>query len=138
MGKLARFGISIDEDLLTAFDALCAQNGYVNRSEAIRDLIRQAINADQWDEKETCGGTLTLVYDHHRHDLARKLMSIQHDCHDVIVATMHIHLDHDSCLECLALKGQTARVRNLAQRLIACRGVKYGVFNKAPNGEDLA
>lgn len=138
MGKLARFGISIDEDLLSAFDELCQKNGYANRSEAIRDLIRQAINSEQWGEKDSCGGTLTLVYDHHRHDLAKRLMDIQHDSHEVIVATMHVHLDHANCMECLALKGETTAVRNLAQKLVSCRGVKYGVFNKAPNGEDLA
>lgn len=138
MGKLTRFGVSLDDGLLAAFDELCRQHGYATRSEAIRDLVRKALINDQWGDAEICGGTLTLVYDHHRHDLSRKLMAIQHEHHDAIVATMHVHLDHHNCMECLALKGEPATVRSLADKLIACRGVKYGVFNHAPNGEDLA
>jgi len=138
MSCLARFGVSIDEELLDAFDVLCQRRGYATRSEAIRDLIRKELTEDQWGEKGVCGGTLTLVYDHHKHDLARRLMAIQHDCHSLIVATMHVHLDHANCMECLALKGETESVRQLAERLITCRGVKYGVFNRAPNGGDLA
>lgn len=138
MGKLTRFGVSLDADLLAAFDALCARRGYGNRSEAIRDLVRKALNEEQWGEGECGGGTLTIVYDHHLHDLSRRLMAIQHEFHDTIVATMHVHLDHHNCLECLALKGEPAAVQALADRLIACRGVKYGAFNRAPNGGDLS
>lgn len=137
MGNLTRFGVSLDADLLAAFDALCRERGYGNRSEAIRDLVRKALNEKQWGEGESGGGTLTLVYDHHRNDLSRRLMAIQHDCHEIIVATMHVHLDHHNCMECLALKGDPAKVRSLADRLASCRGVKYGVFNRAPNGDDL-
>ncbi len=138
MGNLARFGVSIDDDLLAAFDHLCERRGYANRSEALRDLIRKELNADQWGESGQASGTLTLVYDHHKHDLAKKIMAIQHDCHETIVATMHVHLDHDNCMECLALKGDAKQVRMLADRLTTCRGVKYGVFNRAPNGGELA
>lgn len=137
MGELTRFGVSLDEELLEAFDAMCERRGYTNRSEAIRDLIRKAINEDQWGEAGACGGTLTLVYNHHKHDLAKRLMAIQHACHDVIVATMHVHLDHNNCMECLALKGEAAAVCRLAQKLTTCRGVKFGAFNRAPNGDDL-
>ena len=138
MAKLTRFGVSLDDGLLAAFDQLCRQRGYATRSEAIRDLVRNALTEARWGEAPVCGGTLTLVYDHHRHDLSRKLMAIQHDFHDSIVATMHVHLDHHNCMECLALKGDPLAVQTLADRLIACRGVKYGVFNRAPNAEDLA
>lgn len=138
MSCLARVGVSLDEELLAAFDGLCARRGYGTRSEAIRDLIRRELNEEQWGGQGFCGGTLTLVYDHHKHDLARRLMAIQHDFHEIIVATMHVHLDHDSCMECLALKGDAENVRNLAEKLVTCRGVKYGVFNRAPNGGDLA
>lgn len=137
MGKLARFGVSLDEELLADFDNFCKRREYGTRSEALRDLIRGALNDDQWGKSGLCGGTLTLVYDHHRHDLARKLMAIQHEYHDVIVATMHVHVDHHNCMECLALKGDADSVRTLAQRLASCRGVKYSAFNRAPNGEDL-
>ena len=95
MGKLVRFGVSLDDALLEPFDALCARKGYSNRSEAIRDLIRKALVEDAWRDAVGQGaGTLTLVYDHHKNDLARRLMKIQHDDHDIIVTTLHVHLDH--------------------------------------------
>lgn len=137
MAELARFGVSLESSLLDAFDNLCRERSYKNRSEAIRDLIRQALTDSQWGAGGSAGGTLTLVYDHHRHDLARRLAAIQHDSHDIIVATMHVHLDRHNCLECLALKGEPESVRALAQKLASCRGVKYGAFNPAPNAEEL-
>lgn len=137
MGSLARFGVSIDEGLLEDFDALCASRGYGARSEAIRDLIRKELTEEQWGAEGECSGILTLVYDHHKHDLARRLMAIQHDSHDLVIATMHVHVDHDNCLECLAIKGESAAVRALAEKLITCRGVKYGVFNRTPNGGEF-
>ena len=138
MGQLIRFGVSLDEDLLESFESLCARKGYSNRSEAIRDLIRGALVNDEWrhDAKEGAG-TLTLVYDHHRNDLSRRLTNIQHDDYDIIVTTMHVHLDHHNCLEVLVLKGDPLRVRALADRLIACRGVKHGVFTGTTTGQDL-
>lgn len=137
MGRITRFGISLDEELLAAFDALCHERGWGNRSEAFRHLIRMALNDEQWDESAFCGGSLTLVYDHHRHDLARRLMDIQHEYHDIIVSTLHVHLDHNNCMECLALQGKPDAVRQLAQKLISCKGVAYGAFNRAPSAKDL-
>ena len=126
---LARFGVSLDEDLLEPFDALCARKGYGNRSEAIRDLIRRALVEEDWQNPQLMGaGTLTLVYDHHKNDLSRRLTQMQHDEHDIIVATLHVHLDHDNCLEVLVLKGDPERVRRLADKLISCKGVKHGTF----------
>ena len=127
MGKLTRFGVSLDEELLEPFDALCAVKGYSNRSEAIRDLILKALVAEEWQQADGQGaGTLTLVYDHHKNDLARRLTQMQHDEHDIIIATLHVHLDHHNCLEVLILKGEAARVRALADKLISCKGVKIG------------
>ena len=138
MGKTTRFGVSLDADLLEPFDALCERNGYGNRSEAIRDLIRKALVRDAWEHAAGGGaGTLTLVYDHHKSDLARKLMRIQHDDHDCIVATLHVHLDHFNCLEVLVLRGEAERIRNLANRLISTRGVKHGAFALTTTGEGL-
>ena len=139
MGKLTRFGVSLDESLLAAFDGLCARKSYSNRSEALRDLIRRALG-----EEASCAvqgqaaGTLTLVYDHHRHDLARRLIRIQHEQHDVIVAATHVHLDHDNCLEVLVLRGEAGRVQALADRLASARGVRHGVFTPTPLGPELA
>ncbi len=139
MGKLTRFGVSLDEELLEPFDALCAVKGYSNRSEAIRDLIRKALVAEAWQQADGQGaGTLTLVYDHHKNDLARRLTQMQHDEHDIIIATLHVHLDHHNCLEVLILKGEAARVRALADKLISCKGVKHGTFSGTTTGQDLA
>ena len=139
MGKLTRFGVSLDEELLEPFDALCAVKGYSNRSEAIRDLIRKALVAEEWQQADGQGaGTLTLVYDHHKNDLARRLIQMQHDEHDIIIATLHVHLDHHNCLEVLILKGEAARVRALADKLISCKGVKHGTFSGTTTGQDLA
>ena len=139
MGKLTRFGVSLDEELLEPFDALCAVKGYSNRSEAIRDLIRKALVAEEWQQADGQGaGTLTLVYDHHKNDLARRLTQMQHDEHDIIIATLHVHLDHHNCLEVLILKGEAARVRALADKLISCKGVKHGTFSGTTTGQALA
>ena len=139
MGKLTRFGVSLDEELLEPFDALCAVKGYSNRSEAIRDLIRKALVAEEWQQADGQGaGTLTLVYDHHKNDLARRLTQMQHDEHVIIIATLHVHLDHHNCLEVLILKGEAARVRALADKLISCKGVKHGTFSGTTTGQDLA
>ena len=139
MGKLTRFGVSLDEELLEPFDALCAVKGYSNRSEAIRDLIRKALVAEEWQQADGQGaGTLTLVYDPHKNDLARRLTQMQHDEHDIIIATLHVHLDHHNCLEVLILKGEAARVRALADKLISCKGVKHGTFSGTTTGQDLA
>ena len=139
MGKLTRFGVSLDEELLEPFDALCAVKGYSNRSEAIRDLIRKALVAEEWQQADGQGAcTLTLVYDHHKNDLARRLTQMQHDEHDIIIATLHVHLDHHNCLEVLILKGEAARVRALADKLISCKGVKHGTFSGTTTGQDLA
>ena len=136
---LARFGVSLDEDLLEPFDALRARKGYGNRSEAIRDLIRRALVEEDWQNPQLMGaGTLTLVYDHHKNDLSRRLTQMQHDEHDIIVATLHVHLDHDNCLEVLVLKGEPERVRRLADKLISCKGVKHGTFSGTTTGRDLA
>lgn len=137
MGKLARFGVSLDDELLEPFDALCERKGYTNRSEAIRDLIRRALVEESWSSSSCGAGTLTLVYDHHKNDLARRLMDIQHDEHECIVTTMHVHLDHNNCLEVLVLKGEPEQVRALADRLVSCKGVKHGVFTATTTGQDL-
>lgn len=137
MGKTIRFGVSLDEDLLKMFDSLCAARGYTNRSEAIRDLIRTSFTEEHWGEETVACGVLILVYDHHRNDLARRLMSIQHDFHDSIVTTMHFHMDHANCLELLVLKGDPKNIRDLSHGLIAATGVKYGAFYPVPQGSEL-
>ncbi len=139
MSKTTRFGVSLDQKLLNSFDDLCNRNGYANRSEAIRDLIRKALVEDDWTKDQAQGaGTLTLVYDHHQSDISKRLMAIQHDDHDCIIATLHVHLDHHNCLEVLVLKSEIERVRNLANKLLSTRGVKHGAFSITTTGQDLS
>lgn len=138
MGETVRFGVSLDADLLEKFDALCARQGCPSRSEALRDIIRAALVQDslQSDEAEAAG-VLTLIYDHHIRDLSRKLTERQHDAHDAIVATLHVHLDHHNCLETLVLKGKAGQLRTLADQLRSIRGVTHGTFSITAIGADL-
>lgn len=138
MTDLARFGISIDQHLLERFDELITRKGYVNRSEAIRDLIRNDLVEDSWQtgEAETVG-TVTLVYDHHTRDLSDKLTEHQHSHHDAIVSAMHVHLDAHHCLEVVVVRGTADKVKRLADELIGTKGVKHGKLVTTTTGEGL-
>jgi CopG family nickel-responsive transcriptional regulator len=138
MSDLSRFGISIDERLLRRFDALIGKKGYVNRSEAIRDLIRGALVEEDWgdDDRETVA-TVTLVYDHHTRDLSDKLTEQQHSHHREIISTLHIHLDARHCLEVVVIKGQASRVKRLADELIGTKGVMHGKLVTSTTGQNL-
>ena len=139
MAELTRFGISIDQRLLEHFDALLADKGYGNRSEAIRDLIRAALVEEDWarDDKEMVG-TVTLVYDHHTRDLADKLTEQQHAHHEAIVSTLHVHLDAHHCLEVVVVRGRASDVKRLADELIGTKGVKHGKLVTSTTGKDLS
>ena len=129
----------MDEQLLARFDALIEGKGYVNRSEAIRDLIRNALVEDHWGrEEEETVGTVTVVYDHHVRDLADKLTEHQHAHHDNIVSALHVHLDHDNCLEVVVVRGMVKEVKRLAAELIGTKGVKHGKLVTTTTGKDLA
>ena len=138
MGTTIRFGVSLDSDLLENFDALCDKNGYQNRSEAIRDLIRNALVQQEWrTDTSEVAATLTLVYDHHKSDLAQKVTNVQHEAHHLIITTLHVHLDHNNCLEVLVLKGPGDQVQELARTLIAAKGVMFGKLSLATTGQNL-
>ncbi len=138
MGQTIRFGVSLDSDLLEKFDKLCEERCYQTRSEAIRDLIRNTLVLKEWEDTDReIAGTLTLVYDHHKSDLAQKLTEIQHDAHDVILSSLHVHLDHFNCLEVLVLRGPGDTVRELGQKLISTKGVKHGKLNLTTTGQDI-
>ena len=128
MTELARFGISIEQRLLVSFDQMIADKGYDNRSEAIRDMIRDALVAEQVNRADDTPtvGTVTLVYDHHTRDLSDKLTGHQHSHHDAIVSTLHVHLDAHHCLEIVVVRGTAAQVKRLADELIGTKGVKHG------------
>src|SRR5512137_1018596 len=102
MSELVRFGVSLEKPLLERFDALIRERQYTNRSEALRDLIRQELVKREWQEGHDVAGAITLVYDHHQRDILSKAMDIQHEFQKLIISTQHIHLDHDNCLEILA------------------------------------
>jgi CopG family transcriptional regulator, nickel-responsive regulator len=127
MSGLSRIGVAIDSDLLDKFDHLIGKRGYTNRSEAFRDLIRDELVEQTWESPDSqVVGTVTLVYDHHVRQLNQKLTAIQHDHHHAILSTLHVHLDHDNCLEVLVVRGRSADVRKVADVLISTKGVKHG------------
>lgn len=128
---MERFTISLDEALAQQFDALIAARGYSSRSEAVRDLIRGAIEGDRQRDPPSghCVGSLSYVFNHHQRELAERLTGLQHEHHDLTVAAMHSHLDHENCLESVILKGPTAAVRQFADALMAQSGVRHGQLN---------
>jgi CopG family nickel-responsive transcriptional regulator len=138
MSELSRIGVAIDSALLEKFDDLIAQRGYTNRSEAFRDLIRDSLIEKVAERPDSLVvGTLTLVYDHHVRMLSDRLNEMQHDHYHHVLSTLHVHLDHDNCLEVLILKGKSAQVRKLADALISTRGVKHGRLTITTSGAGL-
>ena len=137
MKKLVRFGVSLDHQLLDAFDAHIERRKYTNRSEALRDLIRDKLVGQEWDQNEETVGTITFVYDHHVRDLTSKLTDIQHDHHGKILSGMHVHLDHDHCLEVLVVKGKGSEIRKIADALVSVKGVKHGKLTMTTTGKGL-
>ena len=134
---MERFSISMEEDLLGKFDNHLSGHGYSNRSEAVRDLVRKALVDEEWDAGEEVVGVITLVFDHHQRKLQDKLTELQHDHHDMIISSTHVHLDHDNCLEVIIVKGKAGSVRELANRLKATRGVKSSELTAASTGKKL-
>ncbi|MBV9759782.1 MAG: nickel-responsive transcriptional regulator NikR [Acidobacteriaceae bacterium] len=127
MGELTRTGVAIDSNLLTRFDRFIRKQGYTNRSEAFRDLIRDRLVADEVQDPEAVVvGTVTLIYDHHSRLLPEKLTDIQHLHHESIISTTHVHLDHGTCLEVIVVKGPSKKVQRLADLLIGAKGVQHG------------
>lgn len=125
--KIIRFGVSIAPDLLDKFDKIIKKKGYYNRSEAIRDIIRKSIvKEDTISPDSDAIGTLTMIYDHHEGALTNKLLDLQHQHHNEILSTTHIHIDHHNCLEVLVLKGKTGEIKKLADNIKALKGIKHG------------
>ena len=138
MSGLSRIGVAIDSALLDQFDQLIAKRGYTNRSEAFRDLIRDELVQKSWESPEShVVGTVTLVYDHHVRLLNEKLTDLQHEFHRSILSTLHVHLDHDNCLEVLVVRGRAAVVQKIAGALISTKGVKHGRLTLTTSGAEL-
>ena len=135
---ITRFGISMDPDLLHKFDKLIEEKGYANRSEAVRDLVREHLVQKEWEGvKGEVVGTVTLVYDHHVHDLSDKLTDLQHDYHKNIISATHIHLDAHNCLEVLIVKGKSSEVKSIVEKLTSTKGVKHGQLAMTSTGKEL-
>lgn len=139
MGKLVRFGIAMDSELLSRFDGLVARRGDgSNRSEAVRDLVRDALVDAEWEgSADEIVGTITMVFDHHASDLAEKLDALQHAHFDQIVSSMHVHLDAHNCLEVIVVRGGADEVRAIADGLLGTKGVKHGKLVTTTSGRHL-
>lgn len=136
--SLTRFGISLEEDLLRQFDQLIGRKGYSNRSEAIRDMIRDSLVKQEWEEgnRETVGA-ITLVYSHDTRELTDTLTNMQHHFHTATVSTLHVHLDEHNCLEVLVVRGKGKDIKKIADRLIGTKGVKHGKLTITTTGKKL-
>lgn len=135
--KIIRFGVSLDEGLLSKFDAYIKKEHYSCRSESIRDLIRDKLVQDDWNKDKVVAGAITITFDHHKRELVNQLLQIQHDFHDTIMASQHIHIDHDNCLEIIAVKGSALSIKKLADKLKAVKGVKHETLSMTTTGEKL-
>jgi CopG family transcriptional regulator, nickel-responsive regulator len=135
MSDIIRFGISLEKALLANFDNLIKRRKYTNRSEAIRDLIRQELLKKELEEDREVAGAITFIYDHHQRDLLNKIIDVQHDHQDIIQSSQHIHLDHHNCLEIVAVKGNYGKVSKLADTLTALKGVKHGSLSMSGTGK---
>lgn len=134
---LERFSITIDQCLMRKFLKLASQRGYNNRSEAIRDLIRQSLVEEEWHGDGEVIGIISIVYDHHQRQLLGKIADIQHDSVAWILSSTHIHLDHHNCLEVIITKGKASVLKNLADQLISLKGVKKGTISTASTGKEI-
>lgn len=137
MADLARFGVSLEKNLLQSLDFLMKEKGYTNRSEYIRDLVRNDLVRKEWASGAEVVGAITLVYDHHRRELVNILTDVQHDYHELIVSGQHIHLDHHNCLEIIAVRGEPGKIEDLANKLRAAKGVKHGALTVTSTGKEL-
>jgi CopG family nickel-responsive transcriptional regulator len=134
---LVRFSISLEEELLKKFDVHIKEQKYKNRSEALRDLIREDLVKMEWQKNEKVIGAITLVYDHHKRGLVQRLTTLQHAYLSMIISTQHIHLDHDNCLEVIIVHGKARALDQLSSQLKAVKGVKYGNLAMATYGKEL-
>ena len=137
MRKLVRFGVSLEETLVKKFDAQIKDKGYRTRSKAIGDLIRESMVRQEWAGGTTVAGAIILVYDHHKREVTEHLTHIQHDHHDCIVSSQHVHLDHNNCLEVIVVRGKPSEARKLAAELKAVKGVKHSSLTAATTGRDM-
>lgn len=135
--SLYRFGVSIEKELLKKFDNIIKEKKYTNRSEAIRDLIREYLVGKEWKENKQVMGSITFVYDHRKRELVDKLMDIQHSWHKTILSTQHIHLDNRNCLEIIVVKGKASLIKELLDIIKSQKGVKHCTFSATTTGKEI-
>ena len=137
MSELVRFGVSLEKSLLERFDVLIREKQYTNRSEALRDLIREELVQREWREGRDVAGAITLINDHHKRDVLSKVTDTQHAFQQVIISTQHIHLDHHNCLEIVAARGKAEEVQKLADALRSIKGVRHATLSMSSTGREI-
>jgi len=136
--RIVRFCITLEQELFNTFEKYIRERYYTNRSEAIRDLIRKEIVSKEWKTKrDNIAGAIVIVYNHNRRQLVSNLMDIQHNFHNLIISTQHIHLDHKNCLEVIVVKGKAKDVEELASKLGSTKGVKHCTLSKTTTGKNI-
>ncbi len=137
MANIVRTGVSLEQELLRQFDESIRERGYQNRSEAIRDLIRDQLVSREANKNKVVVGTLTIIYDHHRPNLTEKVVEVQHHAGSQVLAATHVHLDHHNCLEVVIMKGKSGSIRAVANAILSLLGVKHGQLVVTSTGKDL-
>ena len=132
--ELKRFGVSMEASLLGRFDAYIREHAYTNRSEAFRDLVRKALVEEEWARGRETVGAINIIYNHHVPELSQKLNNLQHDFPGEVIASMHVHLDHDNCMEVIVARGKAVDIKKLADKMIALRGVLHGTITGSTAG----
>jgi CopG family nickel-responsive transcriptional regulator len=137
MPGLSRFGICLEKELLKALDRFVQEGGFANRSQGIRSLIREKLVQKEWLAGKEIAGAITLVYDHTKRELARKLTSVQHNFHDIVISSQHVHLDHSNCLEIVVVKGKPKKVARLLSALKSTKGIKHTGLTMTTTGKEM-
>jgi len=127
----------MDAHLLKKLDGYCKEHHYSNRSEAIRDFVRKALVQEEWDHNKETVGALTIIYDHHLPQLSQKINELQHDFHGKVISSLHVHLDHDTCMEVIVMRARARKIKDLSDSLTALRGVKYGSLTGSTIGRSF-
>ena len=135
MTHITRISISVEEELLNQFDLYSAEQGYPTRSEAVKAVIRDAMVLQEWEKGSDVAGAVSVVYDHHKQGIVQKILAVQHDQGDVILCSQHVHLDHDNCMEIIAVRGPGERIKDLLTNLRAIKGLKHSVLTMSTTGE---
>ncbi|KUH34190.1 MULTISPECIES: nickel-responsive transcriptional regulator NikR [Thermococcus] len=136
--KITRFGVSVPDELLERFDRIIEEKGYVNRSEAIRDMMRDFIVRYEWEQGEgEVAGTITMLYNHDEAEVVKELLDLQHDYLSEIISSIHVHMDEHNCLEVIIVKGKANRIKEIADRLLSLKGVKHGKLVMTGTGKEL-